>query len=62
MLPCEILADAVGVAVFDGARELAPVVDGFVLMFALSEDGRLAAGFICGAQERRSGRCSGSRD
>jgi hypothetical protein len=50
-----ILADAVGVAVFDGSRQLAPIVNGLVLMFTLSEDGRLAACFVGGSKEDGSG-------
>jgi len=46
-----IFADAVSVAVLDGARELTPVVDGFVLMVGLAEDGSLAAGLVGGAEE-----------
>ena len=46
-----ILADSVSVAVANGARQLAPVVNGFVLMLAFSQDGRLVAGFVGRAQE-----------
>ena len=47
-----ILADAVSIAVLDGARQLAPVVNGLVFMLALSEDGRLGASLVGRAQER----------
>ena len=46
-----ILADSMSVAVANGAREFAPVVESFVLMLAFSKDGRLAARFVGCAQE-----------
>src|ERR1700685_2936255 len=49
------------VAVFYGGRQLAPVMNGFVLVFALPQDGRLAARLIsraekCRGVDRRCGR------
>src|SRR5277367_7145781 len=52
-----ILADTVRVAVFDGARHLAPVMDGLVLILALSKDGRLRASLVRRTQECGSAGC-----
>ena len=50
-----ILADAVGIAVFDGARQLAPIVNGFVLMISGAEDGGLRSCLVSRPQKDGSG-------
>src|SRR5262245_26676695 len=50
-----ILNDAVGIAVFDVGRQITPIVNGFVLVFAFPQDGMLCARFIIGPDERGGG-------
>src|SRR5882762_10354943 len=51
------------VPILDGTRQLAPAVDGFVLMLALPEDERLTAGLVGRAQQCGSGgrRCGSNQ-
>jgi hypothetical protein len=46
-----ILADAVGVAILDGARQLAPVMNRLALILALPENRGFAAGLFGWVQE-----------
>ena len=56
-VPLRVFADAVSVAVFDVGGRLAPVVDGFVLMVGVADDGKLAAGLVSCAEDERGGGC-----
>src|ERR1700674_920616 len=51
------------VSILDGTRQLAPAVNGFVLMLALPEDERLTAGLVGRAQQCGSGgrRCGSNQ-
>jgi len=52
-----IFTDAMRVAVFDVARQLAPVVNAFVFVLAIAQDWGLGAGRVGGAEnQRRCGR------
>src|SRR5437764_1476491 len=57
-VPMRIFADTMRVAIFDVRRQLAPVVNAFVFVLAIAQDGCVGAGFVgCAEDQWRSGGC-----